>query len=146
MNFETLEHTLQDQSNSKTQETIQKLDKLAKTVTTAVSHFFTVRGETLSTHDARKEAEEEEEEKGDVEFCKKNTRANQEKSTTFIQKMILTLGRAKKTLATSVRHVHITSPTPPTSMLQAYASSTRPNINERFFCTLHHTQKPPTLK
>ena len=41
MNFETLEHTLQDQSHSKTQETIQKLDKLAKTVTTAASHFFT---------------------------------------------------------------------------------------------------------
>ena len=145
MNFETLEHTLQDQSNSKTQETIQKLDKLAKTVTTAASHSFTAGGETLSTHDARKEAEEEEE-KGDVEFCKKNTRANQEKSTTFTQKMILTPGRAKKTLATFVRHVHITSPTPPTSMLQAYASSTRPNINGRFFCTLHHTQKPPTLK
>ena len=31
---------------------------------------------------------------------------------------------------------HTTSPTPPTSMLQAYASSTCANINERFFCTL----------
>ena len=80
MNFETLEHTLQDQSNSKAQETMQKLDKLAKTVSTAASHFFTVGGETLSTYDARKEANQE---KGAVESCKNNTRANQEKSTTF---------------------------------------------------------------
>ena len=72
MNFETLEHTLQNQSSSKTQETMQKLDKLAKTVSTAASHFFTVGGETLSTYDARKEAEE----KGAVESCTQISRAN----------------------------------------------------------------------
>ena len=55
-------------------------------------------------------------------------------------------GRAKKTLATFVRRLYPASPTPPTSMLQAYASLACPNINERFFCTLQNTQKPPTLK
>ena len=56
-------------------------------------------------------------------------------------------GRAKKTLATVLRHCNSTSPAPPTSMLQRHALWTCKYKNERFFRTLKRTLKcPPTLK
>ena len=55
-------------------------------------------------------------------------------------------GRATKTLATYMSCLSITSPTPPTSMLQAHAYQFVQNINERLFPSGQNTRNQPTFK